>query len=77
VVAVEQSTLLQSIALQVMTLTEDALTALSAEQLSQKAHAMRGAVIHGLAVLNELQHVNGRLEGLAAIQRSFASSERE
>lgn len=72
-VAAQQSTILQSIAVQVTTLTEDILVDFTAEQLSQRAHEIRGVVIHGLSVLSELQHANGRLESLAAIRRSLAS----
>jgi hypothetical protein len=76
-VASQQSVLLQSIAVQVTTLTDDILVDFSAEQLSQRAHEIRGVVIHGLCVLNELQHVNGRLEALAAIRRCFSLTEEE
>lgn len=74
-VAGQQSTLLHSIAVQVTALTDDVLVDSTAEQLSQRAHELRGVVIHGLCVLNELQHVNGRLESLAAIRRSFPPSD--
>lgn len=70
-VAGQQSTLLHSIAVQVTALTDDLIADSTADQLNQRAHELRGVVIHGLNVLNELQHVNGRLESLAAIRRSF------
>lgn len=76
-VATQQATILQSIAIQITSLTEEILADFTAEQLNQRAHQIRGVVIHGLCVLNELQHVNGRLESLAAIRRSISSSDEE
>lgn len=74
-VAGEQSTLLQSIAVQVTALTGEGRVDSTAEELSQRAHELRGVVLHGLSVLSELQHVNGRLESLAAIRRSFGGTD--
>jgi hypothetical protein len=59
------------------TSTTSATSWMLASVLSQRAHEIRGVVIHGLCVLNELQHVNGRLETLAAIRRCFMVPEED
>lgn len=72
--ATQRATLLRSIASQVSALTTELLVDSTPEQHRQRAHELRGVVLHGLTVLTDLQHINGRLETLAAIQETILSA---
>lgn len=75
--ATQRATLLRSIASQVSTLTTEILADSTPDQHRQSAHELRGVVLHGLTVLTELQHINGRLETLAAIQETILAATAE
>ncbi|MBX3232578.1 MAG: hypothetical protein KIT84_16505 [Labilithrix sp.] len=75
--ATQRATLLRSIASQVSALTTEILVDSTPEQHRQRAHELRGVVLHGLTVLAELQHINGRLETLATLQETITAATTE
>lgn len=72
--ATQRATLLRSIAAQVSALTTELLVDSAPEEHRQRAHELRGVVLHGLTVIAELQHINGRLETLAAIRETILAA---
>ncbi len=64
----DQALLLESIAGRSFSLSCDLFRDAKSEELSARAHEVRGVVLHALAVLAELQYLAGRLDALAALR---------
>jgi hypothetical protein len=71
--AVEHATMLESIGSQAFTAVGELTRSAPPDDLVQKAHALRGLVLHGLAVLAELQSVAGALAAVAAVRQAHES----
>ena len=65
--------MLESIGSQAFTTVGELARSAPPDDLVQKAHALRGLVLHGLAVLAELQSVAGSLAAFAAVRQAHES----
>jgi hypothetical protein len=72
--AIEHAAVLENIGSQAFTAVGELAREAQAEELLQKAHALRGLVLHGLGVLAELQGVAGSLAALAAVRQAQESA---
>lgn len=69
--ATRRADLLGSIATQVSATTAEAFADAAPAAHRQRAHELRGVVLHALTVLLELEHINGRLETLAGLEETL------
>ena len=68
--AVDQGALMESIGSQVYAAVGELVRDATPSELLQKAHALRGLVLHGQAALADLQCVAGQLAALGAVREA-------
>ncbi len=71
--AIEQATMLETIGTQAFAAVGELARSAPPDDLLQKSHVLHGLVLHGLAVLAELQTVAGSLAAFAAVRQAHES----
>jgi hypothetical protein len=66
--ATEQAILLESVGVQSLSVTAEIFSDVSAHELRQMSHRIRGLVVQGHGILAELQCVAGRLDAFASLK---------